>query len=104
MKGDEVDLDELPIDGPIFELRDYTGHSSYDLEIEIDEFVASEFEDVVDELVVELTSSTGVSRVAHEDRERILVASDGTSRERLEAWLATWFRDKLAEFESLDGD
>jgi hypothetical protein len=99
-----VDLDELPIEGPVFELRDYAAHSSYDLEIEIDEFVASEFEDLVDELVVDLPSSTGVSRVAHEDRERILVASDGMSRERLESWLSAWFRDKLADFESLDGD
>lgn len=99
-----MDLDELPIDGPVFALRDYAGHPSYDLELEIDEFVAAEFEDVVDELIVELPGRTGVSRVVQEDRERILVASDGMSRERLESWLATWFRDKLAEFESLDDD
>ena len=99
-----MDPHDLPIDGPVFELRDCADGSAYDVEIGVDRFVAVEFEDLVDELVVELPDSGGVARAIREDRERILVASDGVSRERLESWLAGWFRDKLADFESLDGD
>ncbi len=93
---------DLPLDGPVFELHDYGPHPRYDLEIEIDEWVSHELEDLVDELVTELPRAAGVADVAHEDRERILVASGGVPRDRLAAWLTRWFRSKLAGYDSVE--
>src|SRR5688500_1973831 len=98
-----MELDDLPIEGPVFELADYAPHPRWDLEITLDEWVSHELEDAVADLVTELPRS-GVTAVAHEDRERILVESGGVPRAELQHWLERWWAATLARYESLGGD
>lgn len=99
-----MQLDDLPIEGAVFQVGDYGPHPKFDTDIYVDEWVAHVLEELIEELVTELPRGAGVAAAVHEDREVILVASGGVPRDRLEAWLNDWFAAKLADLEPLEGD